>query len=157
TLIRALVILAAGWLLFHRSFAPSSWWLLTAVFLLTLLALYSLGMVFAAAFQVWGREALHIISLLQEPVYLLSGLSFPVKMAGAAVASGVALLPLTTDIDAIRQILFPRADEHGLLPVEVEVILLAVMSLALLLLSRHWLRYLERRAREEGHLTTRLQ
>jgi ABC-2 type transport system permease protein len=157
TLVRALVILGAGCLLFQVSFAPSSWWLLVGVFALTLVALYGLGMVFASVFLLWGREATHVINLLQEPVYLLSGLSFPVRVFGAAIPYAAALLPLTTGIDAMRQILFPATAHHGILPVAIEILMLAVMAVGLLALARFCLGYLERRAREEGRLTVRLQ
>lgn len=157
TLVRAAVILAAGFLLFQVSFAPTSWPLLLLVFVLTLLALYGLGMVFAAGFLLWGREAVHVISLLQEPVYLLSGLSFPVRVLGWAVPYLATLLPLTAGIDAMRQILFPAAAAQGLLPVWAEILILALLTVSLLALARYGLAYLERRAREEGRLTVRLQ
>jgi ABC-2 type transport system permease protein len=158
TLIRALVILGIGWLLFHVSFAPSSWWLLLAVFLLTLVALYGLGMVFASAFLLWGREASHLIQLLQEPVYLLSGLSFPIRILGWLLPCVVAaVLPLTAGIDALRQVLFPRTAGQGLMPVWAEMLLLTVLSITFVTLARSWLAYLERRARRQGRLTVRLQ
>jgi ABC-2 type transport system permease protein len=155
TLVRAGAIGVLGIVVFGVPFAPSSWWMLLGVFLLTLLALYGLGMVFASVFLLWGRQALHIVSLLQEPVYLLSGLNFPVKTLGTAVASVAAALPLTTGIDALRQILFPAAAEHGLMPMWLEVVLLAVLSVLFIALARWSLGLLERRAREEGRLTVR--
>lgn len=157
TTVRASVILGMGWLLFHVALAPSSWWLLGGIFLLTLLALYGLGMVFASAFLLWGREAWHLINLLQEPVYLLSGLSFPVRVLGRALPYVAALLPLTAGVDALRQVLFPRTASHGLFPVWLDVVILAVLAVTFLFLARFCLGYLERRAREEGRLTVRTQ
>lgn len=157
TLIRALAILGVGMVLFSVSFAPSSWWLLLAIFLLTLLALYGLGMVFASAFLLWGREASHLLQLLQEPVYLLSGLSFPVRVLGWAVPCIAIFLPLTAGIDAMRQVLFPSTAAQGLLPVWAEVLLLALLAVVFLALARLCLSHLERRARREGRLTVRLQ
>jgi ABC-2 type transport system permease protein len=157
TLVRAAVILLAGALLFDVSFEPSSWWALLGIFLATLLALYGLGMVFASGFLLWGRQAFHIISLLQEPVYLLSGLSFPVKILGRAVPYLAVLLPLTTGIDAMRQVLFPQTASQGLMPVWIEVTVLVVLSTVFLGLAWYGLRVMERRARTEGRLTTRLQ
>jgi ABC-2 type transport system permease protein len=157
TLIRATAILVVGFLLFQVSFAPSSWLLLIGVFLLTLLALYGLGMVFASVFLLWGREANYVIQLFQEPVYLLSGLSFPVRILGWAIPCVAMLLPLTAGVDAMRQVLFPATAGNGLLPVWAEMVILAVLAVAFLVLARHWLAYLERRARAEGRLTVRLQ
>jgi ABC-2 type transport system permease protein len=155
TLVRALAILLVGALVFQVPFAPSSWFTLLGVFSLTLLSLYGLGMLFASVFLLWGRQALHVVNLLQEPVYLLSGLNFPVKTLGTTVASVSALLPLTTGIDALRQVLFPGAVESGLLPVWAEVLLLAVLSGVFIGLARYSLLRLEQKAREEGRLTVR--
>jgi ABC-2 type transport system permease protein len=155
TSVRAGVILLAGWLLFGVALAPTSWWQLAGTFLLTMLALYGLGMVFASVFLWWGRQALHVVSLLQEPVYLLSGLNFPVKTLGTGVASVAALLPLTAGVDALRQLLFPGVPGQGLMPVWVEVVLLAVLAVLFIALARALLARLERQARAEGRLTVR--
>jgi ABC-2 type transport system permease protein len=154
TMMRAVVIVAAGVLLFGVSFHPSNWWALAGVFLLTLMALYGLGMVFASTFLLWGREAWHIVNVLQEPVYLLSGLNFPVKTLPLAVAFAASLVPLTTGVDALRQILYP-ASALGLLPVEWEVALLTVLAVVFIALARWCLRYLERLARQEGRLSVK--
>ena len=34
-------------------------------------------MMFASLFLLWGREAWHLVNLLQEPIYLMSGTNFP--------------------------------------------------------------------------------
>jgi ABC-2 type transport system permease protein len=155
TAIRAGSILLVGALAFGVHFAPTTWWGLAGVFTLTLLALYGLGMVFASAFLWWGRQALHVVSLLQEPVYLLSGLNFPVKTLGAVGATAAGVLPLTAGVDAMRQILFPRSAAHGLLPVWAEVVVLAVLAIGFIALARTLLGRLERQARREGRLTVR--
>ena len=158
TLVRATVIFTAGSLLFQVQFTPSSWPALIGVFLLTLIALYGLGMIFASVFLLWGREAWHIVNLLQEPVYLLTGMNFPIKGAFPGIPTAVltiaALIPLTAGMDAMRQLLFQA---EGFLPIYVETILLAVLSVLFLVLARQCLAYLERRSREEGKLTVRWQ
>jgi ABC-2 type transport system permease protein len=155
TLVRATAIVLLGMCVFQVPIAPSSWWALAAVFALTMVALYGLGMLFASVFLFWGRQALHIVAVLQEPVYLLSGLNFPVRTLGTAVATVSAGLPLTLGIDALRQIMFPAAAESGLMPVWIETVLLAVLSLVLIALAWLALGYLQRKARAEGRLTVR--
>jgi ABC-2 type transport system permease protein len=158
TFCRAVVIVAAGVLLFGVPFAPTSWLTLSGVFLLTLLALYGLGMVFASVFLMWGREAWHMVNLLQEPVYLVSGLNFPVRTLGSIVAFAAAIIPLTLGVDALRQILFPRTLESlRLLDVGWEAGLLAALSVAYIALACRLLAVLERWARQEGRLTVRGQ
>jgi ABC-2 type transport system permease protein len=153
---RAAVIVTAGILFFGVQFQPTSWWLLAVVFGLTLLALYGLGMVFASAFLMWGREAWHLVNLLQEPIYLLSGLHYPVRTLGLAAALVAAVLPLTTGVDALRQVLFGEA-ARGLMPLGWEIALLAVLAALFLVLAWWCLRVLERKARREGRLTVRGQ
>ena len=153
TVVRATAIVVTGKLFFGVVFAPSSWWALIGVFLLTLFALYGLGMLFASAFLWWGRQA-DVIGLMQEPVYLLSGLNFPCTL-GTVVATSAALLPLTAGVDAMRQILFPRFASQGLMPVGVEVVILGVLGTAFVVIARILLKRLEEIARREGRLTVR--
>ncbi|MBX9583479.1 MAG: ABC transporter permease [Gemmataceae bacterium] len=155
TLVRAATITVAGVLLFNVPLQPTSWWALAGVFLLTLTALYGLGMMFASVFLRWGREAWHLVNLFQEPVYLLTGTNFPVSaIFPKAVAVVASAIPLTAGMDAMRQVLFHTP---GIFPVWQEALLLAVLSVVFLLLARRLLRNLERRAKEEGKLTIRWQ
>ena len=153
TTVRAAAIIAAGVLVFDVPLNPTSWWLLAAVFLITLAALYGLGMIFASLFLLWGREAWHTVNLLQEPVYLLSGMNFPLKAVFPTAVAAVALLvPLATGMDAMRQVLF-RAE--GVLSVELEVALLVGLAVVFLASAKRSLDHLEWKSREEGRLTVR--
>lgn len=159
TFVRAVAIFAAGVLLFGVTFNLNNWPLLLVVFALTMLALYGLGMMFASLFLLFGREAWHTVNLLQEPVYLLTGMNFPLstmqKIAGYAVPGLALLIPLTAGIDAMRQLLFP--DVPGFLPVGWEVAILAVLSVLFVGLAKLCLDRLERKARIEGTLGARWQ
>ena len=159
TFVRATAIFTAGLLLFQVSVHLDNWWLLLVVFALTMLALYGLGMMFASLFLLFGREAWHTVNLLQEPVYLLTGMNFPLsamkKITGAAVPGVALLIPLTAGIDAMRQLLFPSVE--GFLDVWVEVAILAVLSVAFVGLAKVCLDRLERKAREEGTLGVKWQ
>jgi ABC-2 type transport system permease protein len=152
TLVRASVILSAGILIFDVPFNPTSWWLLVGVFLITLLALYGMGMMFASLFLLWGREAWHIVNLLQEPIYLLTGMNFPLNIFPYAVATVAAIIPLTTGMDAMRQILFRT---EGVWQTETEIAVLVISSAVFLVLAKVLLDYLERRARTEGKISVK--
>ncbi len=71
TTLRALVITILGSWLFGVHFVVSSYLQLFAVFTLTMVALYGLGMMFASVFLLLSREAWHWSNLAQEPVYLV--------------------------------------------------------------------------------------
>jgi ABC-2 type transport system permease protein len=155
TTTRAVAILVAGWLLFGVPFSLQYWALLLLTFVITMAALYGLGMLFASVFLLWGREAWHISNLLQEPIYLASGFYFPVKALGFWVASASSLIPLTLGLDAMRQLLFPSDLTLGFLSVELEVGILIVLAVIFIAASKFALDYMERRAKQEGRLTER--
>ncbi len=154
---RALIIVAIGSLLFGVQYDVQQWLLLGVVFLLTLVALYGLGMLMASLFLFWGREAWHLANLFSEPVYFLGGMYAPVKVLGPLAFLVIGLLPLAVGLDAIRQLTFTQVSDIGVLPPEVEALILVAMAVVFLLLARVALRYFERRARAEGRLVARWQ
>src|SRR3954471_8818884 len=158
TLVRATAITVTGVLLFDVPVQPTSWSLLFAVFLLTLAALYGLGMMFASLFLLWGREAWHLTQLLMEPVYFVSGLNFPVGRLGVLGSLAISILPLAVGLDAMRQLAFANsAYPAGTPSPAIEAAILAVMVVVFVLLARWALAALERRARQEGRLSVRWQ
>jgi ABC-2 type transport system permease protein len=154
---RALVIITMGSILFGVHYEITEWALLITVFMLTLVALYGLGMLMASLFLFWGREAWHLANLFQEPVYFMGGLYAPVKVLGSLAFLAIGLLPLAVGLDAIRQLTFTQVEDIGVLPPATEALILVVMAVVFLLLARVALSYLERRARAEGRLIARWQ
>jgi ABC-2 type transport system permease protein len=152
TSLRAATIIFVGSILFRVRFSVANVPLLVLVFALTLLALYGLGMMNASLFLLWGREAWHLASLAQEPIYLLSGFYFPIKSLGFWVAAVASLIPLTLGLDAMRQLLFPSGATLGFLDVRIESAILGVMSVLFLLAARLLLDYMEKIAIREGKL-----
>ena len=154
---RALAVILIGSLVYGVTYDVSDPWTLLAVFVLTMIPLYGLGMLFASLFLLWGREAFHLAQLLQEPIYFLGGVNFPIRAIGPLAAFAVATLPLAVGLDAMRQLAFPSTADQGILPVNVEMAILAVMAVVFLVAARFALRYLETLARREGRLTLRWQ
>jgi ABC-2 type transport system permease protein len=155
TSLRAAIIVVLGSWLFNVQFAVASFAQLFAVFLLTMTALYGLGMMFASLFLLFGREAWQIVMMLQEPVYFLSGFYFPVKSLGFALATAASLLPLTLGMDAMRQLVFASGPSLGFLSVPVEIGALVILSVVFIAASKYWLNHIERLAMREGTLTDR--
>ena len=151
---RAVVILTAGTLIFHVPIPIDRALPAFGLFLLTLAAVYSLGMILSSLFLLWGREVWYTATLFQEPIYLLSGFYFPVSALGIVAASLAALLPITLGLDGIRQIFYGEA-AHGLLPLvwipPLQVLLLAVF----LFLAQRSLATMENLGKREGRLTLR--
>jgi ABC-2 type transport system permease protein len=129
---------------------------LLLVFVVTMAALYMLGMAFASLFLLYGREAWHVCNALQEPVIFLSGLYFPVRALGALGALAAGLVPLGLGVDAMRQVLLGEA-AHGLWSERLEVAILAALAIAFFFLARAALAYLESLSKREGRLTQRWQ
>jgi ABC-2 type transport system permease protein len=113
-------------------------------------------MMLASLFVLWGREAFHMTQLLQEPMYFVSGLNFPVGQLGFLGALAIALLPLAVGLDAMRQLAFTGGTVVFATPSPgVEMTILVVMAVVFLALARFCLRTMERLARHEGRLTAR--
>ena len=153
TTVRAVSILAIGSFLFDVHFTIENVPLLVAVFALSLVALYGMGMMFASLFLLLGREGWHLVNLAQEPVFLLSGTFFPIRSFNFWVAAGASIIPLTLALDAIRQLSFASGAELGFLDVRTEVAVLAVLAGVFLIAARWLLQHLERLAIAEGRLT----
>ncbi|MEO5989747.1 MAG: ABC transporter permease [Candidatus Eisenbacteria bacterium] len=156
TLLRSLIGVALGVFVFHIEVAPFSPWALAGVFLATMCALYALGMTLSSLFLLYGREAWHTCNALQEPVYFLSGLYFPIRTLGPLGYAAAGVLPLTLGVDALRQVLL-GSNAHGLLPVPLETAILCGFTGVFLLLARFSLSYLEALSKREGRLTQRWQ
>jgi ABC-2 type transport system permease protein len=153
TTLRALAILVLGVLIFKVQFVVLNIGQLFGVFLLTMVALYGMGMMFASVFLLLGREAWAALDVIQEPVYLVSGFFFPVRVLPFWVAAAASVIPLTLGLDAMRQLTFETGPSLGFLSVSVEISILAFLAVLFLLLAKVFMGYVERLAIREGRLT----
>ncbi|MBU6997486.1 MAG: ABC transporter permease [Theionarchaea archaeon] len=157
TSVRCISIIVMGVIIFKVDFVVTNAGLLLGIFGVTLVALYGMGMVFASLFLMWGREAWHLNMIMEEPIYFLSGYSFPVKALGS-LSLFATVIPFTLGLDAMRQLTFPSmATQWGLVSPHLELVILLVMSIILLYLARVSLDRMERMGRSKGTLTMRWQ
>lgn len=154
---RAAAILIVGSWLFGVNYSVSNWFLLIAVFWLTMGAIYGLGMLSSSLFMLYGREAWHMANLFQEPVYFVSGFYFPVRSLGSVAAMIASAIPLTLGLDAIRQLIFAGSPVNPLFSVPVELAALAVGAIALNFAALKMLEYMERLGKQTGRLTLKGQ
>ncbi len=158
TTLRAGSTLLIGIVAFGVALSLSSPVMLITVFVVTMIALYGMGMMFASLYLMFGREAHHMSSLLTEPIYLASGFYFPVKALGFWAAAGASIIPITLGLDALRQLFYPSSSgEYGFLPVEFELAVLAGLSVLFIILSKLSLDYMEKMGKSTGRLTLRWQ
>ncbi len=155
TATRAVFVLVVCSLLFNIVYQTTSLALLAVVFLVTIVALYGMGMMFASVFLAAGREAWHISNLFQEPVYLLSGFYFPIKSLGFWTATFASIIPLTLGMDAMRQLLFTGDPTLGFLSVQAELAILIVLSVVFIYAAFRLLARLEEIGRREGRIIER--
>jgi ABC-2 type transport system permease protein len=153
TTLRALSIILLGSVFFNVQYAVTSFAQLFAVFFLTMVALYGLGMVAASFYLLLSREAWHISNLAQEPIYLFSGFYFPIKSFSYWIAATASLIPLTLGLDAMRQLVFETGPSLGFLSVPLEILILTVLSGIFVYSARLMLAYMEKLAIREGRLT----
>ena len=153
TILRALAIILLGSLMFGVQYVVVSPFELFAVFTLSMIALYGMGMMFASAFLLFGREAWAVSDMIQEPVNLVSGFYFPIKSLPFWVAAAASVIPLTLGMDAMRQLAFPSGSQFGFLSTRLEIIALAVLSVGFLVGAKLLLDYTEKLAIREGRVT----
>src|SRR4051794_32559481 len=101
--LRAGTIAILGTVLFGVKLDFGQWGLAVLVFFVAMFALYGLGMVLSSLFLMWGREAWQVSLALQEPVFFLTGMNFPLSKlfaTPAGVFSFVSVLvPISFGLD----------------------------------------------------------
>lgn len=152
---RAVMILVLCTFLFNVTFQIASIPLLIFTFLITMVALYGMGMLFASVFLASGREAFHLSNLLQEPVYLVSGFYFPIKELSFWVATAASVVPLSLGIDAMRQLIFKDGPTLGFLAVSTELLILVILCVIFIWGAKNALEKMEEIGRRDGRLTER--
>lgn len=153
TFLRALAVMLLGSLLFQVQYVVVSFPQLLAVFTLSMVALYGMGMMAASLFLLLSREAWHISNLAQEPIYLVSGFYFPIKSFNFWVAAAASIIPLALGLDAMRQLVFVSGASLGFLSVQVEIGVLLVLSVVFVGAAKLLLDKMEQLAVREGRLT----
>jgi ABC-2 type transport system permease protein len=154
TTLRAVAIVALGSWLFQVHYELHEPLVFVAIFVVAMIGLYAMGTAFASLFLMWGREAWHTVNLFMEPVFLLSGLYFPVAALGGWVALGASLIPLTLALDAMRQLVFGAA-HPAFLPARVELALLVLLDFVFIVFARWCLKRMDHLARREARLSLR--
>ena len=157
TAIRAAGIVLLGTFVFQVPFQLHDPFTIGLVFVLTVAALYTLGMMFASLFMLYGREAWHTANLLQEPVYFLSGAYFPAIYAPVvpfALQAAASIIPMTIGLDAIRRLAIYGGD---ITTVWLHIVALIIITAVLFPLARQALKYMENLGKKEGRLTLRWQ
>lgn len=157
--LRAGTIAVVGTLMFNVQFDFSQWGFVLLVFAVTMVALYGLGMLLSSVFLMWGREAWQVALALQESVFFLAGMQFPLNRLFAAMPAVTllsAVIPVSFGLDALRQLLFP-GQIVGVLAPGVELAILAVMGVVFLTAAYLMLKRMEWLARVEARLSLRWQ
>jgi ABC-2 type transport system permease protein len=156
TLPSAAAVGILGWVVFQPHVNPM-WDAVALTFLLTVVALYSLGMLLSSLFLAYGREAESLNHAVESPVSLLSGLYYPSIGLGSpfpfAVQAVASLIPLTIGMDALRKSIESQAPGT----VYLELVVLAAMALALMFTAKKSLDLLREKGRRQGSLTVRLR
>src|SRR2546428_10095915 len=109
TSVRAISTLVAGVVVFGVVFQVANPLMLLAVFFVTLIALYGLGMFFASLYLLWRREAWNLSVLMEEPIFFSRGFYFPLGGlylsggCGSVVAALRSIIPAGVGLGALRQ------------------------------------------------------
>jgi len=69
------------------------------------------------------------------------------------VAAGASIIPLTLGMDAMRQLIFPTGFQFGFMTVQLEIYILAALSVVFLVTAKFLLARVEKLAVREGRIT----
>jgi len=157
TFFRVIITFMIGKLIFGVKLNVASYTWLLATFLLTITAVFSLGMMMASFFLLYGRDAWNILTLFMEPVFFLSGFYFPVRTLGYTLGAIASAIPITLGLDAMRQLAFKLGPSTAFLPVGTELLILLALCVIYFSGAKLLLSKLEYIGRREGRLTLRWQ
>lgn len=157
TLLRLIITVMIGKLLFGVQFFVTSYLWLFVTLAVTIASVFCLGMMMSSFFLLYGRDAWNVLTIFMEPVFFLSGFYFPVRSLGLTVGAVASLIPITLGLDAMRQLCFKLGPANGFLPVGAEISILALLSIVYFLMARFLLAKIEYIGRREGRLTLRWQ
>jgi len=154
----ALLVGIIGWSFFGSAVTPS-WTLIAAGFTLTIIALYSLGMLLASVYLAYGRQAESLNDSVQQSVSMFSGVYFPSVGLGSpfpiSLQLVVSLIPLTIGMDVLRKAVF--APTSSSFPtVGEDLIILAVLCVFFFVVAQRAIGYMRKRGRKNGTLVVRL-
>jgi len=155
--VRSAIIVIVGIFFFHVAFQVTSIGLTLLIFALTLTALFSMGMAASSVYFLVGRAGIKINVVLMEPIFLLSGVVFPVKNLGMVLGIIGSIIPLTLGLDGVRQLLLPSGPALGFLNPSVEAAILAGMTIVFGIASVKFMSMLEALGKREGRMTLRWQ
>jgi ABC-type polysaccharide/polyol phosphate export systems, permease component len=148
--LRAITILIATSLLFNIKFNLNAILPAFLIFILTLFALYSLGMIFASTFLRFGRSISKINELLGEPILFFSGVYFPLKLFPIVIQIVVSIIPLALGIEGMREILILNKTLFEIIWI---LILLIALGIIFFVIAVKMLEYLEKLGKNQGTLT----
>lgn len=154
TTLRAMAVFLVGSWIFQVPYVVKDAAAAILLFILTLIALYALGMLFSSLFMLYGREAWHTANLLTEPVYFVSGFYFPIRFFPFWLQAAASFIPVTLGLDGIRRVLIQG---QTLLDVGLHILALIVFIIILFPLAHLGLRFMENLGKREGRLTLRWQ
>jgi len=155
--VRTAMVLLIGVVIFKVQLATTQPALLIIIFLLTMTALFSLGMAMSSVYFMVGRVGIKLNQVAMEPVFFLSGLFFPVNKFGKVLLTLAALIPLTLGLDGVRQLTLPGGASLGVLPPATEAMILAVMTVVFTVFAVWLMGVMEEKGKRAGTMTLRWQ
>jgi|FaiFalFF_MnMetaG_3_1042247.scaffolds.fasta_scaffold05573_3 ABC-2 type transport system permease protein len=148
--LRAITILIVTSLIFNIKFNLNAILPAFLIFILTLFALYSLGMMFASSFLRFGRSVSKVNELLGEPILFFSGVYFPIKIFPVIVQLIISIIPLALGIEGMREALILNKSLFEILWI---IVLLIILGIVFFMLAIKMLAYLEKLGKTKGTLT----
>lgn len=152
TTLRSVAVIFLGVVIFNAKFNIEFLPLAILIFILTLVALYGVGLALSGLHIIYGRMGVHINEVLDEPIMFLSGQYYPISTFPTALQYIAALIPLTIGLDGVRRILLFN---EGLQTLWLHIVLLFILTIVFYPLGLKILNKIVEKGRRDGRLILR--
>lgn len=151
-LLNALLVFIVAELMFQTSISIANPLLFFAMLILTLGSLACLGLIFSAL-MVWTRKSTVIFSILEFPIYILSGAMVPLSMLPSGLTYISYAMPTSWGVDAMKLAALGDFDGAIGLNMGAEILIMLALIAIYVVIAVTIFRYIESNVRRTGSLT----
>ncbi len=152
TTLRSIAVIILGVVVFKAEFNVDYLPLAILIFILTLVALYGVGLALSGLHIVYGRMGVRINELLDEPIMFLSGQYYPISTFPMALQYIAGLIPLAIGLDGVRRALL---FSEGIDVLWLHLLILFILMIVFYPLGLRILNKIVERGRKDGRLILR--
>lgn len=151
-LLNAVLVFIVAELMFDASITIANPLLFFAMLIMTLASLACIGLIFSAL-MVWTRRSTVIFSILEFPIYILSGAMVPVSILPSGLGFISYAMPTSWGVDAMKLAALGEYEGSIGIGMGYDIIIMVMLMIVYAAIAVAVFRYMERNVRRTGSLT----